>query len=142
MRAESKTSICCLLQALYQELSPQPIMCPDQESNQQPFSEWDDTQSTEPYRARVILNFTDSNSELCHSCSKQPLKSLFGFFSLPTVVFPLGSLYFMLCNLSSWFNQTFEGTSSACFVSFFLGYPSSVSINCQLSPPTSDTLSQ
>lgn len=129
MRAESKTSICCLLQALYQELSLQPSMCHDQESNQQAFGKWDDTQSTEPYWPRVILNFLDSNSELCHSCSKQPLKSLLGFFSLPTVVFPLGSLDFILCNLSSWFNQTFEGTSYACFVSFFLGYPSSVSIN-------------
>ena len=41
-QCERETSIGCLL---YMPPPPNPGMCPDQESNQQPFALWDDTQT-------------------------------------------------------------------------------------------------
>ena len=47
-QCERETSIGCLL---YMPPPPNPGMCPDQESNQQPFALWDDAQPTQPHQS-------------------------------------------------------------------------------------------
>ena len=50
-RCARETSISCLLHASQLGASPNPGTCPDWESNQRPFSLWDDAQPTEPLQS-------------------------------------------------------------------------------------------
>ena len=45
------TSISCFLHASQWGQAHNPGMCPDQESNQQPFALWDDAQPTQPHQS-------------------------------------------------------------------------------------------